>query len=471
MTSGRRSRTAGADEASPHGPWRVLGGPLGAHTSRRSASLRAVARLAVLLTAVPVLAALALRGWCLRNGFGGQSPMWRACYSDLPTLLGDLKDGVVTADPVVTAAALRAVATLAPDTDAAGQAAFVILWAFVSLLLLAVCAVALTAYLSAADRAEDGRAGQRVAGRVLLFVLLPAVPLGLLIAGDIVGVTLMVLGLLAWRLRHDVPAGLLLTVAAFSRGVAGIVLLVVVTVALVRGRAIGRLLVGAGGGLLAVLALGLLTGAASLTEPLARWWGAVPGYGSLWVLPSVAASSSSSAASLESLRTVVSAAVLGPTAMTVITVVGWIAAVGLVWWLARARFRPSTADLALVGVAVVLLVSPALPVQASLWLAPLAVLSSLPRRDVLIWAVAEVLYFPAVWLYLAGLETPDRGLPGGWYAMFLLLRVGAIAYLVWRVSEDARFGVVDDLDDLDDPQRSVPRVSGFAPERPERVPL
>ena len=39
----------------------------------------------------------------------------------------------------------------------------------------------------------------------------------------------------------------------------------------------------------------------------------------------------------------------------------------------------------------------------------------------------------SVWLYLGGLQEPDRGLPAGWYAFFLILRLAAIGYLMWRV--------------------------------------
>ena len=39
----------------------------------------------------------------------------------------------------------------------------------------------------------------------------------------------------------------------------------------------------------------------------------------------------------------------------------------------------------------------------------------------------------AVWLYIAGLTTPDRGLPGRTYAVFVLARVAAIVYLAVRV--------------------------------------
>ena len=71
--------------------------------------------------------------------------------------------------------------------------------------------------------------------------------------------------------------------------------------------------------------------------------------------------------------------------------------------------------------------------QASLWLLPLVALCGLRWRDHLVWAGAEALHFVAVWIYVGGLSKPDRGLPPGWYAVFLALRLLAVAYLVWRV--------------------------------------
>jgi hypothetical protein len=85
----------------------------------------------------------------------------------------------------------------------------------------------------------------------------------------------------------------------------------------------------------------------------------------------------------------------------------------------------------LVGVALV--TGKSFPVQASLWLLPLLALCGLRWRDHLLWAGAEVMHFAMVWLYIGGMSKADRGLPGPWYAVFLVLRVAAVLYLVWRV--------------------------------------
>lgn len=386
-------------------PWRVLGGPLGAHTSDHVRSPAGWSRLAVLLVALPVLAALAVRGWCLSNGFVGQAPLWRACYSDLPSALVAVRSGGATGEPTVTAAALQAVAALLPGTGTGSLSGYVVLWAFVSLVCVAVLAVAV-----ALDRADAPE-------RALMLVLTPVLPLTLLLSADIVGVTFAVLALVAWRARHDVPAGVLLALAVMSRSYAVILVVVLVALALRTGRDLRRFLAGLAGGLVLVTGLAASRGLDVLTEPVRRWWEATPSYGSVWWLPQAAFGSF-------------------PTELTPwLAMVGWLVAVALVGWLAfRSPVAPQPADLALVGLATVLVTSPAVPVQASLWLVPLVALSSLPWRDMLVWAGAEALYFPMVWLYIGGLEQPNRGLPLGWYAVFTLLRLAAIAYLAAQAS-------------------------------------
>ena len=389
-------------------PWRVLGGPLGAHTPPRLRSVTGWAQLAVLLSALPVLAALALRGWCLSNGFGGQAPLWRACYSDLPSALADISAGNELREPVVTALALKAVAALVPGGDAGATTAYVLLWGLVSLVCVAVLAVAVAAYRS--DQPD----------RALLLALSPVLPLTLLISADIVGVTLAGLGLLAWHRRFDVPAGVLLALSVFSRGHALVLVLAVLALSLRTGRDPRRFLAGLGFGLLLVVGLAATTGLESVTDPIRLWSDAAPTYGSLWLVPHAGGAPI-------------------PFGLTVwLALAGWVAAAVFVGWLARrAPAAPSLPDLALVGLAVVFVTGSGLPVQASLWLVPLVALSSLAWRDKLIWAGAEALYYPMVWLYLGGLQQADRGLPLGWYAFFLLLRLLAIDYLAVRVVEHA----------------------------------
>ena len=78
------------------------------------------------------------------------------------------------------------------------------------------------------------------------------------------------------------------------------------------------------------------------------------------------------------------------------------------------------------------------PVQASLWLLPLAALARPRWRDHLIWAGCEAAYFMGVWLYLAGQTTANRGLPGSWYSLLVVVRVAGLLWLVAMVVRDAR---------------------------------
>jgi hypothetical protein len=398
-------------------PWRVIGGPAGAHTASQVTSPAGWARLGVLLTVLPVLAALALRGWCLGNGWGGQAPLWRACYSDLPSVLTTVRGGGEVSEPIVSALAAQLVALPVRAVDPSAQTAYVLLWALVALLLLAVVATAIAAY-----RLDDP-------SRVLLFVLCPVLPLALLVSTEILGVTLAVLALLAWRRRLDTGAGVLLALAVFSGGYALILVVVLLALAARTGRTPRGLLIGLGGGVAAIIGGAALLGELGrITGPVSAWWDAVPSYGSVWLLPALG--EQRFAGWIEPLGLLPAIGSVVPW----LVLAGWAAAAALVLWhVTTARRSPELADVALLGAAAVLVTGAAVPVQASLWLVPLVALSSLPWRDMLIWAGAEAAYYPMVWLYLGGLQEPDRGLPAGWYALFLLLRLAAVGYLMWRV--------------------------------------
>ena len=122
---------------------------------------------------------------------------------------------------------------------------------------------------------------------------------------------------------------------------------------------------------------------------------------------------------------------LSPTALSLLAASGWLVALLVGAWLAWAgERRPGVAEVGLVMVAIVVCTGKSFPVQASLWLVPLVALVGLRWRDHLIWAGAEALHFGGVWLYLAGISVPDRGLPSGWYMVVLLLRLLGIGWLV-----------------------------------------
>jgi uncharacterized membrane protein len=166
-----------------------------------------------------------------------------------------------------------------------------------------------------------------------------------------------------------------------------------------------------------------------------RGWSSSPaGYGSMWLVPQtlLAEPRPRWVAGLG-----LSAPTLSPGAVTTLAVLGIVVALvaGVLLALA-ARRRPRLAQLAFVVLAVVVLTGKSWPVQASLWLLPLAALARPRWRDHLVWVGTEAVYFVAVWLFIGATTNADRGLPGAWYATFSLLRAGGLGWLVWCVVRD-----------------------------------
>ncbi len=98
---------------------------------------------------------------------------------------------------------------------------------------------------------------------------------------------------------------------------------------------------------------------------------------------------------------------------------------------------PRMTQLAFLAVAAFLLINKVWSPQYTLWLVPLAVLARPRWRELLIWQVAEVLYFVSVWFYLAGFFDPSNPMiSGDVYAWSILLRVGALVWLCGVVCRD-----------------------------------
>jgi hypothetical protein len=123
--------------------------------------------------------------------------------------------------------------------------------------------------------------------------------------------------------------------------------------------------------------------------------------------------------------------------------------------------------LALSLMAGVLVLSTSLPVQLSLLLLPLVALAGLPWRDHLIWAGTELVYFVAVWLYIAAQSDPNRGLPAGFYLVFLLARLAGIAWLgvqAWRLPLPPGLAYPPEPDERDGDGREAVDDLPFTPE-------
>lgn len=376
-----------------------------------------------LLAALPVLASLWKQGPCLDQGWGGSEPFWRFCYSDLAVstqtagadrgLTAYLSGDVPLDQPPLTGALVSFIAGLGPGGDVLATQRWVLgVWA-----VLAVAALVLMAWwvrTMPVHRSADP----------LQVVLAPVAALTLLLSPDLLGVVLATGGLWAWGRRHPALAGALLGAGVMARTYPALLLAVVAVHAWRTGRE--RDLVRAGGAAVAAMALTaapfLVLSPGTLTRSWSTWLDTPAGLGSVWYLPTLAGH---------------------PWPASVVTIVAGLGiAVALVLAGLLVLGAPSTprlAAVALVAVAIVLVTGSSFPVQSSLWLVPLVAMAGLRWRDHLIWALAEGVHFIAVWLYLGGLQNADKSLPPGWYALALLVRVGAVAFLAvraWQTSTE-----------------------------------
>ena len=370
----------------------VAGGPDGAHLA--PGRWGPVPLLVLGSTASVALAVLAQQH-CRATGWASPDQFTHACYSDVPALVAT---GGAAGQPPGTALVLSALAAVTSTPLGAFDLAAV--------LLAAVLAVGVACLARVAARP----------GTAALLALSPVLVTASLVSLDLVAATALAAAMLAWSRRHPASAGALVALAASVRPVAGLVAgaLVLDAVRARRARETGPLLAAA---VAATAAVGLLARLVPGTQG-ATWAAGLDagaGYGSLWLLPSLAGRP------------------LPPGAVPVLAVIGLAVVVaGAVALALRGRRPASPAATALLLVAGALVLSPSVPVQATLVVLPLAALA-VPRWSAhLPWAAAEVAYAVGTWLYLYGTSTPDRALPAWAYGALLVLRLAALASLVVR---------------------------------------
>jgi uncharacterized membrane protein len=244
-----------------------------------------------------------------------------------------------------------------------------------------------------------------------------------LVSVDLFGVLLASVALWAWGRSKILLAGLVLGLAISARTYP-LVLLVAIGLLALRSGKMGAWSRLAGTALVTWLAVSLpwlVMNADGLLAVYRSWWRSAAGYGSLWMVSGLLGQS------------------LPQGRVTGLVILGWVVAllVGAAFALSLDR-RPTVAEVSLVMLVIVVVTGKAVPVQAGLWLLPLIALVGLKWRDHLIWAGLEATYFVAVWLYIAGIRTPDRGLPPGYYSVLTTLRVAAWLFVlvqVWRVAK------------------------------------
>jgi uncharacterized membrane protein len=432
----------------------LLGGPVGRHAALGRSWWTPIR---VCLAAGMAMYALGwlTKGYCVANGWGAPQRYMYLCYSDIPVLFAPrgLADGVfpyllqpgpgqqVLEYPVLTGVLMYAAALVTRLLD--GD----------SLVFFAVNVAGLAA-LFAWTVASTARTVPRRPWDGLLVALAPVVALAGFINWDLLAVALTSASLLAWSRGRPGMAGVWLGLAAAAKFYPLLLVGPVLLLCLRRRQlgAGGRFLAGAIGSWLAV----------NVPVMLASWEGWLRFYtfsrergmdfGSPWY-----------ALSLRGVD--VPADALNDLA----TGVFLLACVGIALLALRAPRPPRLAQLALLVVGAFVLTNKVYSPQYVLWVLPLAVLARPRWRDLLVWQLAEATYIVAIWWYLVGFGTQDKGLHEGWYVAAIVVHWLATAGFLGLVVRDILRPAADPVrsdgfpEDADDPGGGV--LDGAATQR------
>jgi hypothetical protein len=436
----------------------VAGGPAGRRLAASQGFWRAATVLVLLAVAVLGLGVVQ-KQHCRATGWSTPDMFWHECYSDVPVLyvtahlggagsIGPL-DALRSPDlgqPPLAGLAMWAVAQAAGD-GAPTQA---------SRAFFDLTAIVLSAVLAAGVGFVVAAAGIRRSWDAAHLAVAPVLVTAGLLSYELLGVALVAAALLAWSRSRPLAAGLLLGAAACAAPAAAVIAVAVVAVALRAGRTrpAAVLTAATGGVWLGVRLLAYPNFDGGIPSTWEAWKDAGPGYGSLWLVPSLLEQSRPPRARIW--FGVHALAAPGATTGVLIGLAVVVVAT-LVLTLATRR-RPRLGSVALFTTAGALIVLKSLPVQSSLLLLPLVALAGLRWRDHLVWATTELAYFVGVWLYIAGASAANRGLPAGFYLVLLLARLVGIGWLgvqAARAAADPRRDPVrappDGADGEDDP--------------------
>lgn len=458
----------------------AVGGPAGRRLAPSRGFWRALPVL-VLLASLTMVGAVLTKQHCRAQGWSTPDQFWHACYSDIPVLyvsesLGTgARPSVMDAlgseglgQPPVAGAAMWVVSGIVDATSGArGQ--FEV--AVESRRFFDVSAGVLTAALLAAVVAVALAVGRRRRWDAAHLALSPVLLATALISYELLAVALLAGALWAWSRSRPVAAGVLLGLAVGSRPVVALVAVALLGLSLRTGlwRVWART---AGVALVTWLAVRLIlfpSPLQALTDSWQAWKDSTPGYGSLWLVPSLLAQSQPVSARFWYGGTGIG----GPTS-SMITLLGLlIVAVATVALALSTGYRARVAHLALFAVAGGLLVVKSIPPQSGLLLLPLIALAGLRWRDHLIWAGAEIAYFIGVWLYIAASSDSAKGLPAGFYLVLILLRCGAIGWLAVQAVRAARDPMIDPVrvpvDDAEGPTDADDPAGGPLDRRPDAL--
>ncbi|MFG2114962.1 glycosyltransferase family 87 protein [Streptomyces sp. NPDC048718] len=440
-------RPTRADEVAARGS-ELIGGPAGRRAAPGRGGLTPVGVVALVtlgMFALGMVQKLPCYNWAWFQG--STSQYTHACYSDIPHLFSGrgFADGLVPyfdriggdipflEYPVLTGLFMEVAAWLTPGGELiARQQSY---W-MVNAGLLMVCAAVLAVCVARTHRARpwDG----------LLVALAPAVALTATINWDLLAVALTAAAMLLWSRGRPFGSGVLLGLATAAKFYP--VLLLVPLFLLCwragRPRAFATAAAGAAGAWLVVNLPVMLAAPEGWRQFYVFSTERNVDYGSIWLLIS------------QNTGNTIPPGTANRGAMVLMA----LAVLGLAYLTLTAPRRPRFAQLAFLIVAAFVLVNKVYSPQYVLWLVPLAALARPRWRDFLVWQAGEVLYFLAIWLYLAyGASGDKQGLPGDGYQFAIVLHVLGALWLCALVVRDILAPDRDEVrrDGSDDPSGGV----------------
>jgi uncharacterized membrane protein len=411
-----------------------IGGPLGRHAvvhRRWWTPLRIVLAVASAVLALGVAADLPCRedSWAARDDRG----MWTSlCYSDVPFLYRErgFADGQLPYRdsaleyPVLTGAVMQASAVVArlaggeaaePNAEALAEGVSFYDLTAVLMGVSALVAVGATA-MTVVRRPWDA----------MLVAASPVLLLTATINWDLLAVALAGLAVLAWTRERPVAAGVLIGLGTATKLYPVLLLGPIVLLAIRSDDR--RVALRRAAGTAAAAAASWV----AVNLPVVLW--APEGWRVFYTFNADRGADFGSAWYAVRLL----APGLLPDRIDPLVLVAAVAALGGIVALALlAPEPPRLAQLAFLAVAAFLLVNKVWSPQYTLWLLPLAALARPRWRDHVIWQTAEVVYFVAVWWYLATLYDPDAPLiSDDGYAVAIVLRVAGLLWIAGLVVRD-----------------------------------
>lgn len=420
-------RPTAQDEVAAAGS-ELIGGPAGRHTAADSGGWWSPVRVVALVGIGMFTLGMVQKAPCVTSGWfhSAAAQYTHACYSDIPHLYRargfaagvvpyfdripeHLSGGLEYLEyPVLTGMFMEVAAWLTPGGTSAPKT----FWLF-SAGILMVCAVVTVVSVA--------RSHQHRPWDALLVALAPALALTATINWDLLAVALTSAGLLQWARFRPLASGVFLGLGTAAKFYPVLLLCPLLALCWRAGRLreFGMAAAGAVGAWLVVnLPFMVLAPRGWATFYTFSHQRGID-FGSFWLLLTRWTD-----APLDGVNT----------AAGVLVAVGC-AAIALL--ALRAPHRPRLGQLAFLVVALFIVTNKIYSPQYVLWLIPLAVLARPRWRDILFWQTCEVLYYLAIWMYLAHTHTQEhQGLPPDGYHLAIVLHLAGTLGLCVVVVRD-----------------------------------